>query len=122
MVAQLLGRDKGTPLVILGLEHDDVDLGKEEEEEEDRGAEAGAQTKGDHLVAAAEVQRDEGGPDDARGVHAEADELGLVEVLGKVARLDGVHGAQDDQEDVVAEGTQHGQQAVVALELCLCAN
>jgi len=34
----------------------------------------------DHLLGA-EVEDDEGDPDDAGGVHSEADELGFVEVL-----------------------------------------
>ena len=56
------------------------------------------------VLPSAEVDGDEGEPDDARGVHAEADELGLVEGLGDLAREHGVEGAHDHQQDGVREG------------------
>lgn len=44
-----------------------------------------------------EENRDESEPNDARGVHGEADGLGLVEGLGHPSRLYGVHRARDHQ-------------------------
>ena len=52
-------------------------------------------------VACAEVERYEGQPDDAGGVHREPDELGLVEVFRYFPCLDGVHGAHGDEHHVV---------------------
>ena len=52
-------------------------------------------------VGRAEVERDEGEPDDAGGVHREPDELGLVEVLRHLPGLDGVEGAHRDQDHAV---------------------
>ena len=56
------------------------------------------------VLAGAEVDGDEREPDDAGGVHAEADELGLVEGLGDLARQHRVEGAHDHQQDRVREG------------------
>ena len=56
------------------------------------------------VLAGAEVDGDECEPDDAGGVHAEADELGLVEGLGDLARQHRVEGAHDHQQDRVREG------------------
>ena len=56
------------------------------------------------MLCRAEVDWDEGQPDDAGGVHGEADELGLVEGLGDLAGKDSVHGADDDKQDGVGEG------------------
>ena len=56
------------------------------------------------VLPCAEVDGYEGEPDDAGGVHAEADELGLVEGLGDLAGEDGVEGAHDHQQDRVREG------------------
>ena len=56
-----------------------------------------------YLVVTAEVNGNEGEPHDTRGVHGEADELGLVEVLRQVACLDGVQRTHDDEEDVEAK-------------------
>ena len=50
------------------------------------------------------VDGEEGEPDDARGVHREPDELGLVERLGDLPGEDGVDRADDDEEDGVGEG------------------
>ena len=52
-------------------------------------------------VAGPKVEGDKGEPDDAGGVHREPDELGLVEVLRHLPRLDGVHRAHGDQQHVV---------------------
>jgi len=49
----------------------------------------------------------EGQPDDAGGVHGEADELGLVEVLWTFPGLEGIEGAEDDEDAVVGERHQH---------------
>jgi len=51
------------------------------------------------VLCRAEVDGDEGKPDDAGGVHGETDELGLVEGLGDLAGQDGVDGTDDDQQD-----------------------
>ena len=67
-------------------------------------------------VERAEVDRDEGQPDDAGGVHGEADELALVKVLRDLPGLDGVHGADDDEEDVVDEGDEEGEVLAGTLE------
>ena len=55
------------------------------------------------MLSRAEVDGDEGEPDDAGGVHGEADELGLVEGLGDFARQYGVDGADDNQQDGIGE-------------------
>ena len=52
-------------------------------------------------VAGAEVERDEGEPDDAGGVHGEPDKLRLVEVLGHLPGLDGVDRADSDEDHAV---------------------
>ena len=52
-------------------------------------------------VGGAEVEGDEGEPDDAGCVHREPDELGLVEVLRNLPGLDGVEGADRDQDHAV---------------------
>ncbi len=56
------------------------------------------------MLSRAEVDGNEGEPDDTGGVHGEADELGLVEGLGDFASQDGVDGADDDQQDRIGEG------------------
>lgn len=67
-------------------------------------------------VACPEVDGHECQPDDAGGVHGEADELGLVEVLWDLPRLDGVHGADGDQQHVVNQRHQEGRVAYTAFE------
>ena len=52
-------------------------------------------------VGRAEVERDEGEPDDAGGVHCEPDKLRLVEVLGDLPGLDGVNCADGDEDHAV---------------------
>lgn len=56
------------------------------------------------VVVGAEVDGHEGQPDDARGVHGEADVFGLVEVLRDLAGLERVQSTHQDQEHVVDEG------------------
>ena len=51
----------------------------------------------------------EGEPDDAGGVHGEADVLGLVEVGGDLPGLDGVDGAEEDEDHVVHQGHDQGE-------------
>ena len=61
------------------------------------------------IVLGAEEDGDEGEPDDAGAVHGEADVLGLVEVLGDLARLEGVPRAQEDEDHVVAQAEQDAE-------------
>jgi len=58
----------------------------------------------------------EGQPDDAGGVHGEADGFGLVEGLGDSSALDGVHRARDHQHETVAQAEDERQVGHVALE------
>ena len=60
---------------------------------------------GSHLkrVQRSEVDGNESEPDDAGGVHGEADVLGFVEVLWDLPRLDRVERADEDEEHVVDE-------------------
>ena len=62
-------------------------------------------------VSGSEVDWDECQPDDAGGVHGEADELGLVEVLRDLSGLDGVVGADANQQHVV--DLRHQETGVV---------
>ena len=50
-----------------------------------------------------EIRRHERHPDDERRVHAERDVLGLVEVIGQNARLEGVVRAHGHEKHVVAQ-------------------
>ena len=69
------------------------------------------------VVASRDVEDGlEGQPDDAGGVHGEPDELGLVEILRTLPGLEGVDGAQDDEDAVVGERHQHAGIPAVALE------
>lgn len=52
------------------------------------------------VVGGAEVDGDEGEPDDAGRVHGEADVLGLVEVFRDLARLECVQRAEGDEQEV----------------------
>ena len=98
--AQIGRGGEGAAVVLLGLEDDDVEFGSEEQDQSDHGAEGHADAERDGLRAAAEVDGHKGHPDDARRVHGETDEFGLVEVLRQVAGLDRVDGAHGDQEEV----------------------
>ena len=62
------------------------------------------------IVLGAEEDGDEREPDDAGAVHGEADVLGLVEVLGDLARLEGVPRAQEDEHHVVAQAEQDAER------------
>ena len=55
------------------------------------------------MLPGREVDRDEGEPDDAGRVHAEPDELGLVEGLRDLPGQDRVNGADHHEQDRVAE-------------------
>ena len=69
------------------------------------------------VVAGSDIENGlEGEPDDAGGVHGESDELGLVEVLGALPRLEGVDSAEDDEDAVVGEWHEHAGVPAVALE------
>ena len=68
------------------------------------------------IVLGAEKDGDEGEPDDAGAVHCEADVLGLVEVLGDLARLEGVPRAQEYEDHVVSEAEQDAEGADAASE------
>ena len=63
-------------------------------------------------VGGAEVEGDEGEPDDAGGVHREPDELGLVEVLRHLPGLDSVEGADRDQNHAVHLRVDHGLSTI----------
>ena len=63
-------------------------------------------------VGGAEVEGDEGEPDDAGCVHREPDELGLVEVLRHLPGLDGVEGAHRDQNHAVHLRADHGLSTI----------
>jgi len=55
------------------------------------------------VLSCAEVDRNEREPDDAGGVHREADELRLVEGFRDLPGENGVDGADDDQQDGIRE-------------------
>ena len=116
MAADVLGSGKSPAGVLLGGPDDDVDLGEEEQQQGDGGAEGDGDGHGHLLVLAAEVDGEEAQPDDARRVHGEPDELGLVEVLGQVPRLDGVQRAHEDEEEVEAQRHDDAQRGGVADE------
>lgn len=106
--------------ILVRLEDDDVDLGRVETDEGDGRAQAdGHAERGDLRlvgVAGAKVDGHEGEPDDARGIHGEADELALVEVLRYPAGLHRVHGRDEDQQGVVQLGEEEAHVLDVALE------
>jgi len=64
----------------------------------------------------AEEDRDEGQPNDAGGVHGEADGLGLVEGLRHASGFDGVDRAGDHEQHAVAQQADERQVGDVALE------
>ena len=113
------GGGEGAAHVPLGLGQDDVHLGHEHAAQRHRGAQAHREAHGDDLVVAAEVDWHEGQPDDAGGIHGEGDVLGLVEVGRHVARLEGVEGAAEDEQAVVAQRRHHAQVGGVADEVDL---
>ena len=53
------------------------------------------------------MEDDERDPDDAGGVHCETDELGLVEVLGQITRLERVQRTHGYQQKVESERHEH---------------
>jgi len=87
--------------ILVRLEKDDVDLGRVETDQSDGRAQADRHAEGHELhfvgVAGTKVDRHKGEPDDTRGVHGEADEFALVEVLRDLARLYRVYGGDEDQ-------------------------
>ena len=56
------------------------------------------------IIPSSEKDWDECKPNDACAVHGEADVLGLVEVLRDLSGLEGVPGAEEDEDHVVDEG------------------
>jgi hypothetical protein len=46
--------------------------------------------------------------DSQPSAHCEANELGLVEVLGQIASLEGVEGAEEDEDEVPHERGHEG--------------
>ena len=98
--ADVLRGGEGGAHVAVRAEEDDEELREEEEDERDAGAELERDARADSLQVDREVDGEEANPHDARGVHREADELGLVKVLGQVARFDRVQRAQADEQHV----------------------
>lgn len=107
MTPNLFGSSKSTALILLRLENDNINFRYEQKDEYDSSREARAQAERDDLEVAAEEERYESEPNDARRVHAEADELGLVEVLGQIARSHRVERAHCHQAHVVADRTDY---------------
>ena len=67
----------------------------------------------------AEMENDEGDPDDAGSVHSKANELGFVEVLGQVARLERVQRAHGNQQQIKPERHEHSHVRVLSTrQLC----
>lgn len=87
--------------ILVRLEDDNVDLGRVQADQGDGRAQADRHAEGRDLrlvgVAGTKVDRHKGEPDDTRGVHSEADEFTLVEVLRDLARLHRVYGRDEDQ-------------------------
>lgn len=102
--------------VSLRLGEDDVHLWREHAAQGHGHAEAHREGHRDDLVVAAEVDRHERQPDDARGVHGEGDVFGFVEIGGYVACLEGVVSAAHDQEAVVSQRSHDAHVAGVANE------
>lgn len=106
--------------ILFRLEDNDVDLGRVEADQGDGRTQADRHAECGDLrlmgVAGAKVDRHEGKPDDARGIHGETDELALVEVLRYPARLHRVHGRNENQQGVVQLGEQETHILDVALE------
>jgi len=60
------------------------------------------------------MKNDEGDPDDAGCVHCETNELGFVEILGQIARLERVQRAHGDQQQIEPERHEHAHVRVLA--------
>lgn len=103
VTADILGGGEEAAIVLLRLEEHNVEFGEEEKEEGDESAEADAETQANDILIGVVVDGDEGNPDDEGRVHGKADELGLVEVLGHIARLDGVQCAEAYEHKVKAQ-------------------
>lgn len=112
--------------VLVRLEDDDVDLGRVQTDQGYGRAQTDRHAQGRDLclvgVSGAEVDRHEREPDDARGVHSEADKLALVEVFRDFARLHRVHGRDENQQGVVQLREQEAHVLDVALEYHLLAS
>ena len=111
----LAGGEK-RPVVALRPEENYEQLRHEEENPRDGRAQRDAHARGDHPGVAPEVDRHERHPDHARRVHGEPDELGLVEVLWNVPRLERVQRTQQNQHEVVRERHDDALRGRVALQ------
>lgn len=92
------GEERAT--VFLRPEQDYVHFRREQEDPRHHSAERDAHAHSYNFGVAPEVDRHEGYPNHAGGVHGEADELGLVEVLGDVAGLHRVQRAEQYEDEV----------------------
>ena len=106
--------------VLVRLKDDDVHLRRVQTNERHRGAQADCHAERGDLglvrVSGPKVNRHERQPDDAGGVHSEADELALVEVLRYFPRLHRVHRRDQDQQRVVQLREEETHVLYVALE------
>ena len=102
--------------VSLWFGDDDVHLWCEHTAQSHGHAEAHGEGRRDDLVVASEVDRHKRQPDDTCGVHGEGDVFGFVEICRNVAGLEGVIGAAQDKQAVVAQRGDHHEVAGVADE------
>ena len=105
---------KGTTDIPLGFGNNDVHLGGEHAPQGHRYTEAHCKAGSNDLVVAPKVNGHESQPDDAGGIHGEGNVLGLVEVGGHVAGLEGIVGTAHDEEPIVAQRGHHPQVAGIA--------
>lgn len=105
---------EGTADIPLGLGYNDVHLRSEHAPQSHCHAQAHCETGGDDLVVAPKIDGHEGQPDDTSGVHGECNVLGLIEIGGHIASLEGVVRAAHDEESIVAHGSHDAQVAGVA--------
>lgn len=100
MAADALARREESSVVLLRPQQDYVQLGREQEHPHHCSTQSHAHAHRGYLQVAPEVDRNERYPDDAVGVHGEADELGLVEVFRDVPCFNGVQGTEKHQAKV----------------------
>lgn len=83
--------------VLLGLEKDDVHLGRKQAAQHNKATETHRDAHGGGLhsvVTGRHIKyREKGQPNDARCVHCETDKLGFVEVLWTFPGFEGIHSA-----------------------------
>lgn len=63
-----------------------------------------------YLGLTTKVDWDECHPNNASGVHSEANELGLVEIFRHISRLDGVQGAKAKHEGVKCQWQEYSSR------------